>query len=360
MGKTAMVIVVCMLVISLMAGCAAGQGVAGADGTETVGMPEKSGEAVQGGGESVIVAMGPTSEPEAGFDPAYGWGAGEHTHEPLIQSTLTVTTPDLLIENDLATDISVSDDGLLWTVGIRDGVYFTDGEKLTAEDVAFTYNTVKEKSTVNDFTMLDSAEAVGDTTVLFHMTRPFSIWPYTMAVVGIVPEHAYDDGYGLHPVGSGRYILKQWDKGQQVILEANPDYYGDQPLMRKVTVVFMEEDAAYAAALAGQVDIAYTSATYSNGDVAGYGLLAVESVDNRGLNLPAVPYDGVVGNDVTSDIAVRRAINMGIDRQALVDGVLEGYGSPAYSVCDGMPWYSGENMVEYDPGGALALLEEAG
>ena len=62
---------------------------------------------------------------------------------------------------------------------------FTDGEPLTAEDVAFTYNTVKESSSVNDFTMLDYAEAASDTTVLFHMTRPFSIWPYTMAIVGL-------------------------------------------------------------------------------------------------------------------------------------------------------------------------------
>ena len=80
--------------------------------------------------------MGPTSEPEAGFDPAYGWGAGEHVHEPLIQSTLTVTTADLEIGYDLATDMQVSEDGLTWTVDIRDDVKFTDGEPLTAEDVA--------------------------------------------------------------------------------------------------------------------------------------------------------------------------------------------------------------------------------
>ena len=73
-------------------------------------------------GDSVIVAMGPGSEPEAGFDPAYGWGAGEHVHEPLIQSTLTVTKADLSIGYDLATDMKVSEDGLTWTVTIRDDV----------------------------------------------------------------------------------------------------------------------------------------------------------------------------------------------------------------------------------------------
>ena len=78
--------------------------------------------------------------------------------------------------------------------------------------MAFTYNTVKETSSVNDFTMLDYAEAADDATVIFHMTRPFSIWPYTMAITGIVPEHAYDPAtYGSNPIGSGRYVLKQWD-----------------------------------------------------------------------------------------------------------------------------------------------------
>ena len=75
----------------------------------------------------------------------------------------------------------------------------------------------------------DYAEAVDDGTVVFHMNRPYSIWPYTMALVGIVPEHAYSPDYGQHPIGSGRYELVQWDRGQQVILEANPDYYGEQP-----------------------------------------------------------------------------------------------------------------------------------
>ena len=316
---------------------------------------------------SVVVAMGPTSEPEAGFDPAFGWGAGEHVHEPLIQSTLTVTNTDLTIGYDLATDVSVSEDGLTWTVTIRDDVYFTDGDPLTAEDVAFTYNTVKESSSVNDFTMLDQAQALDDTTVVFTMNRPFSIWPYTMAVVGIVPAHAYDPAtYGTNPIGSGRYILKQWDRGQQVILEANPDYYGEKLAMEQVTILFMEEDAAFLAAQAGQVDVAYTSATYSMETVEGYSLASYASVDNRGFNLPAVPAGEVnengvpVGNDFTSDVLVRRALNIGVDRQEMIDNVLNGYGTPAYSVCDQMPWYNEDSQVAYDPEGAAALLDEAG
>lgn len=342
---------VAVLVVSLLLGC----------GGESA---ERSGGSRDG--DSVVIALDPGSEPEAGFDPAYGWGAGEHVHEPLIQSTLTVTNTDLTIGYDLATGYSVSEDGLTWQVTIRRDAKFTDGEPLTAEDVAFTYNTVKETSSVNDFTMLDHAEAADDTTVIFHMTRPFSIWPYTMAEVGILPEHAYDSAtYGTEPVGSGRYILKQWDKGQQVILEANPDYYGEAPKMKQVTILFMEEDAAFLAAQSGQVDLAYTSATYSEEEVEGYTLAAYESVDNRGLNLPAIPEttdsEGrAVGNDFTSDVLVRRAINIGVDRQEMIDHVLNGYGSPAYSVCDQLPWYNEASEVTYDPEGAAALLDEAG
>ena len=355
MRRFTAIILTAGLATSLLAGCGG-----------TAGSTENAGENSVSREDSVIVAMGSTSEPEAGFDPAFGWGAGEHVHEPLIQSTLTVTNPDLTIGYDLATDTSVSEDGLTWTVTIRKDVQFTDGEPLTAGDVAFTYNTVKETSSVNDFTLLDRAEALDDTTVVFHMTRPFSIWPYTMAAVGILPEHAYDSRtYGTNPIGSGRYMLKQWDQGQQVILEANPDYYGEAPKMKQVTILFMEEDAAFLAAQAGQVDVAYTSATYSDQNIDGYELAAYETVDNRGFNLPAVP-EGTdeegrqTGNDFTSDVRVRRAINLGIDRQEMIDHVLNGYGSPAYSVCDQLPWYSEASEVAYDPKEAGKLLDEAG
>ena len=296
---------------------------------------------------SVVVTMTTSSEPASGFDPAYGWGAGEHVHEPLIQSTLLVTNTDLTIGMDLATEYSVEEDGLTWTVKIRDDVKFTDGEPLTASDVAFTYNNCKANSAV-----------------VFHMTRAFSPWPYTMAITGIVPEHAYDETYGMNPIGSGRYILKQWDQGQQVILEANPDYYGEEVKMKKVTVLFMDEEASLASSMAGQVDVAYTASTYAEMVPDGYGLLEVDSVDNRGISLPSTAVqeiDGLTtGNDVLSDVAVRRAINIGIDRETMIEYVLGGYGTPAYSVCDQMPWYNEDSEVTYDPAKAAAILEEAG
>ncbi len=151
-----------------------------------------------------------------------------------------------------------------------------------------------------------------------------------------------------------------------MILEANPDYYGEAPKMKRVTVLFMEEDGALAAVQSGQADIAYTAASYSDLTVPGYGLLDCKTVDNRGFNLPAIPSGSVseegvpLGNDFTSDVKVRRAINIGIDREEMINNVLNGYGSPAYSVCDKMPWYEPSAKTEYDPEGAKALLDEAG
>ena len=335
----------------------------------TEGSASSLGSAAQGASQ-VIVAMNAGSEPAAGFDPLVAWGCGEHVHEPLIQSTLITTDEDLNFVNDLATDYVCSDDGLVWTFTIRDDVRFSDGEPLSAADVAFTVNAVARGNTSEaDLSMVEEAVAVSDTVVELHLNKPYNALLYTLAVLGIVPEHAYGEDYGAHPVGSGRYLLEQWDRGQQAIFRANPDYYGEPPLMERVVVVFMDEDAALAAVQAGQVDIAYTYATHSDQRFEGYELVSYGTVDSRGISLPCVPAgdtkaDGdneyPAGNDVTCDVAVRRAINEGVDRQAMIEHVLNGYGEVAYSVGDGMPWSSDDMAVAFDRATARELLDEAG
>lgn len=353
------VFVVCMLMIAALAGC----------GGKTV---EKSANTGAAGKDSVIIAMDAESEPAAGFDPIMGWAAGEHTHDPLFQSTLLITKDDITIGYDLAKEYTISPDGLTWTFKIRSDAKFTDGAPLTAKDVAFTYNNAMKQATETDFSMLKSVEAPDNTTVIFHFNTPYSAFAYIAAVVGIVPEHAYNAAtYGKNPIGSGRYILKQWDKGQQVILEANPNYYGEKPKMKKVTVVFMSEDAAYAAAKAGQVDVAYTAPAYTLNPISGYNILAFNSVDIRGINLPCVPAGNTTtakkkgetlpaGNDVTANLAIRQAIARAIDREALVKNVLYGYGSVSYSDCLGEPWENEAMKVDYDPKKAKAILEADG
>lgn len=344
-----------------LAGCAGRQGAGGS--SDSVVTPK--------GSTQVVIAMNPTSEPAAGFDPLVAWGCGEHVHEPLIQSTLITTDEDLNFVNDLATDYLCSSDGLVWTFTIRDDVVFSDGEPLSARDVAFTVNAVIDSAMSEaDLSMVDRAVAVSDTVVELHLNKPHNALLYTLAVLGIVPEHAYGPEYGRNPIGSGRYVLERWDKGQQVIFTANPKYYGRKPSMERVVVVFMDEDAALAAVQKGEVDIAYTYATHARQAFEGYELAAYKTVDSRGVSLPSVPAGGTklvegdmafnTGNDVTADVAVRRAINCGLDRDAVIEHVLDGYGKVAYSVGDGMPWSSPDMKVELDREKAARLLDEAG
>lgn len=344
----------------VLSACAGGQ-----EGTE-------SGSGAVGGehASQVTVSMPASSEPAAGFDPFVSWGCGEHVHEPLIQSTLLTTKADMGFENDLATAYSCSDDGLTWTFTIRTDAKFTNGNALTAHDVAYTINGVAaSEASECDLTMVDKAVATDDVTCEVHLNKPFNALLYTLAVIGIVPDGGHGADYGSNPVGSGRYVLEQWDRGQQVILRANPDYYGEKPNIERVVVVFMEEDASLAAARSGQVDVAYTSATFASQQPAGYDLLNCASVDSRGISLPAVVPGGTkvqtgetypTGNAVTQDVAVRRAINYGVDRQALIDHVLNGFGEVAYSVGDNMPWSSPDMRCETDVARAKALLDEAG
>lgn len=319
----------------------------------------------------VIVSMTAESEPSAGFDPFYSWGCGEHVHEPLLQSTLVTTDTQLNFKNDLATAYNCSDDGLTWTFDIRNDVKFTDGEPLTARDVAFTLNGIKDfKGSELDLSYMKKAKAENDTRVRIELNKPFNALLYTLAVVGIVPEHAYDaKSYGENPIGSGRYMLEQWDKGQQVIFKANPDYYGDAPKIERLVVLFMSEDASLAAAQSGDVDVAYTQATLADQSPSGYELLSCATVDCRGISLPCVKAGGKkenageefnAGNNVTCNIEVRRAMNYALDRQKCIDDVLSGHGSIAYSVCDNLPWGSPDMKLDTDTAKAASILEGAG
>lgn len=229
--------------------------------------------------DSVIIAIG--SEPET-LDPTKGWG---HGNAPIVQSTLVKYNADLNFENDLATSYALSGDGLVWTFHIRDDAYFTDGEKVTASDVAFTLETAKDSQGSVDLTYMESAVAQDDTTVVVTLSKPTSIFLNTLASVGIVPEHAYGEDYGTTPIGSGPYKFLEWRPQEQILFTANENYYGGEPAIQNVTVVFMSEDATLAAVQAGTVDVAYSTATLGTTQVPGYQVVAIPSADNRGFTL---------------------------------------------------------------------------
>lgn len=313
------------------------------------------------GKDSVVIAIG--SEPET-LDPTKGWG---HGNSPIVQSTLVKYTSELNFENDLAVDYKLSDDGLTWTFTIRDDAYFTDGEKVTADDVAFTLETAKASNGSFDLTYMESAVAQDETTVVITLSRPTSIFLNTLASVGIVPEHAYNDDYGMNPIGSGPYKFVEWRPQEQIMFTANENYYGEAPDIKNVTVVFMSEDAALAAVKAGQVDVAYSVATLATTQVNGYHVEAIQSADNRGFTLPVLPDEGrttqsgvPIGNNVTCNLEIRQAIAYAIDREQIADTVLNGFGRPAYSENDGMPWNNPDVKIETDVEYAKKLLLDNG
>lgn len=312
--------------------------------------------------EELILAVG--SEPEGGFDPTTGWG---RYGSPLFQSTLLKRDGNLKIVQDLATGYEISKDGLTWTVKLRQDVKFSDGSPLTAEDVAFTYQTAAGHASVVDLTNMEKAQAVDAHTVTFTLKKPQSTFVSMLATLGIVPKSLYGPDYSVHPVGSGPFKLVQWDRGQQVIVEPNPYYYGTSSPFKRLAFLFLGEDAAFAAAKAGKVDVAYIPSAFSKQKVSGMNMVAVKSVDNRGIAFPYVPSGSKtaegypVGNDVTSDTSIRKAINAAIDRKKLVEGVLEGHGSPAFSIADGLPWWNPDTVTaDGDSGLAKQILADGG
>src|SRR5699024_8078156 len=162
--------------------------------------------------------------------------------------------------------------------------------------------------------------------------------------------------------------MVQWDKGQQLIVEENPHYYGEQPYFKKLTFLFLDEDAAFAAAQAGEVDVASVPAMFASEEIDEMQLVEIDSVDNRGVILPYVEDEGEttdegypIGNDITADKVVRQAMNIAVDRETLVDGVLQGYGIPAYSVADQLPWWNPDTVIEDNRvEEANEMLDEAG
>ncbi len=295
----------------------------------------------------LVLALG--YEPDGGFDPINGWG---RYGSPLFQSTLLKRDSDMNIVNDLATGYEVSEDGLTWNINIREDAKFSDGQQLTSSDVVFTFEKLMESSSTVDLTFLDSVKSTGDYSLEFKLKHPRSTFLSNLIATGIVPKNTYSSEYYQNPIGSGPLVLVQWDKGQQIIVKPNENYYGEKANFDKITFLFLEEDAAFAAAKSGQVDMAAVAPSYASQKIDGMKLVEVSSVDNRGIMFPTVKSGGVdensnpIGNDVTSDLAIRKAINVAIDRQAMVDGVLNGYGTKAYTICDKMPWWNEDTVIE--------------
>lgn len=308
---------------------------------------------------SLVLSIG--GEPDTGFDPVMGWGGYGN---PLFQSTLLRRNAALETEPDLATAWDLSGDRLVWTISLRDDARFSDGRPVTAADVAFTFNAAKAAAGAVDLTAMRGAEAVDERTVRITLNRPWITFVETFHTLGIVPAAGYGPGYGRAPVGSGPYRLVSWTEGEQLIVARNEAYYGPQAPFDRITFLFAGADAGLAAANAGAVDMVAAPAQSADAVPRGFRAVPVRTVDSRGLSLPFPAPHAVngrtVGNAVTSDPAIRKAINLGLDRALVVEVALHGHGTPAFGPADGLPWAGAGDRVDFDPAAAAALLDAAG
>lgn len=317
--------------------------------------------------DSAVIYMGTRSEPKMGFDPLKGYGNTDG--HSIFQNCLLQLNGDLTFEKEIAKDYTISDDGLTYTFTLRD-VKCSDGEPFTAEDVKFTFEEAAKNAFVGNLGDIDSIETPDPHKVIFHLKKPNSLFIYTIARLPLVPKHAYNENYGRNPVGTGPFKMVQWDQGQQMIVEANPHYFKGAPKLKKLTFLFVNGEAAFQAAKAGQIDVYNVPYNYAAIPIDGSKLVAFKSVGKFVMMLPVLkpgeathPDGKPVGNPVTSDPAIRKALNYGIDRASIVKNIMYGYGTPAYDCVDPelQAYYNPETTYQdNDVEKAKAILAEGG
>lgn len=292
---------------------------------------------------------------------------------PFINNALIKVDSQSEYVGDLAKSWEISQDFLTYTFHLKDGIKFSDGSDFHAEDVVFTYETVQKNQADNenvDLTHLESVSALDENTVEFRLKEAYSPFLDTTALLQIVPSDAYDSkDFDTNPIGTGAYKVAQYDTDQQIILETNEHYFGEKPSIEKVTLVNMDIDAAFAAAKAGELDLVMVETSYSKENVKGMTLQKLETMDVRNVSLPVRPVTKMenakgetvtVGNPVTSDPAVRKALSIGIDRQKIIEHAFDGIGIPAVNFTDNLVWASTDTYPDKQTDEAKALLDEAG
>mgnify|MGYP003724676771 CR=1 FL=1 len=301
------------------------------------------------------------------------------------------STEDLSLQPSLATDWESSDDGLEWRFTIRDDVTWSDGEPLTADDLAFTYSRVlgkgPESATWKSWLAgVTEVEAPDDTTLVMSLSRPNSVLP--MVPIPIVPQHVWSEvsgeamkSFAAEPtdgapvVGSGPFRLVEGTAGGSTYrFEANPDYWNGAPHVDEVVFrVFKSEDPAVQALVKGEVDFVEGISALQVDSLEGRDGVLAQNADTPGfdeISFNAGSVDLETGepigdpNPAVLDPEFRFAVGLALDRQQLVDTVYQGAGRPGSTIVP--PGYAtfhweppAEDLV-HDPERAAALLDEAG
>lgn len=269
------------------------------------------------------------------------------------------------VQPDLAESWTLSDDGLVYTFKLHDGVKFHDGTALDAGDVVFSLDRARADDSTNAqkalFSAIKSVEAVDDLTVKVTLDHPQGSFLYNMGwgdAVIVAPESA--DTNKEKPVGTGPFKFDNWAKGSSVTLVKNPDYWGEPVALDKATFRFISDPAAATSALmAGDIQAfpAFPApeavAQFESDPRFSVVIGSTEGETILATNNGKPPFD---------NLKVRQAIAHAIDRQAIIDGAMFGFGTPIGShFAPHNPAY--EELVEtypYDPEMAKQLLAEAG
>ncbi|MGY0020521.1 ABC transporter substrate-binding protein [Streptomyces sp. YJ-C3] len=318
-------------------------------------------DAKGGGADSAVVGI--AYEPDT-LSPLLGYG--KDGNSKLFDGLLTHDA-DMKLKPALATALpKVTDGGRTYTYTLRDGVKFSDGKPFTSKDVVFTYETILDKKTNNasrtELDAVKSVEAKGDDTVVFHLEYPYA--PFAeRTVLPIAPEHVAgrqdvnNGAFTTRPVGTGPYTLVTWSKGEKLVFKANPDYWGGAPKIKNFTMAIIKDDDVRATRLrSGDLDGAILPPNLARTfkDDTGKKTYAAKTFDYRVVTLPT-------GNKVAGDRAIRRALDIGVDRKAMVDRILEGAGKAAYGpVPTDSPWFAKGTERTYDVAKAKKLLDRAG
>lgn len=257
-------------------------------------------------------------------------------------------------------------DMTVWHVDLRKDVTFHDGSAFDAKDVVATYRAIANPDVasplLDSYSMIKDVKASGSHGVDFTLAYPYADLP-TRLLVGIIPSEAVEKKPSAEwklntaPIGTGPYQLDSI-KGDTTKLKAYDKTWHGAPQVKELTFMTVPDDTARAQQLSAKqisgTQLAPKLAKTFTGK-EGFTVTANRTVDWRGLTLPT-------DNPFTADAKVRLALNIAIDRNALVKDVLAGYGTPASLPVNNVygPVASSIKPFEYDRAGAEKLLDEAG
>ncbi|MEL6799978.1 MAG: ABC transporter substrate-binding protein [Pseudomonadota bacterium] len=307
--------------------------------------------------EEIVIVIG--SEPTT-LDPHAADDGGEKAVNDNVFETLMVRDTEGNLGLGLAAAEPTQVDPTTWEFTLKPGMTFHNGEPLDAAAVAFSVERMIDPDLNSEqlsyFSTMSGAEVIDDVTVHIKTSGPDPILPARMYYFMIVPPEASQaDDFAEAPVGSGPYKFVSWDRGNQIVLEANADYRDGAPAISQVTYRFIEEPGTrLSTLLAGEVDLVTNLLPEFMGQVP-------QAASMRGLEHPMVLLNADGG--ITADARVRQALNYAIDKEALASALFEGQAQVEAGQLLG-PTYFGFNdaisAYPYDPDQAMALLEEAG